>query len=83
MSDRFARLEMDPDLRIVLDRRIRHQPKFIAVGETVHVSITPGEDGAMNRRTEQWRLTFRKGRKPVRHSVSIEGDRVGRKQRLD
>jgi hypothetical protein len=83
MPDRFTRLKMDPDLRIVLNRRIRHEPKFVAVGETAHVLIATGEDGAMNRRAEQWWLTIRKRRKPVRHSVSIGGDRVGREQRLD
>ena len=75
MANRFARLEVNPDFWIVLDRRIGHEPKFVAIGETAHIPITTREDGTMNRRTEQRWLTFGKGRKPVRHSVSIEGDR--------
>jgi len=49
VSDGLPRLEVNPDLGIVLDRRVRDQTEFVSVGEAIHIPVASGEDGAVYR----------------------------------
>jgi len=78
MTDRFAGAEVDPDLRLVLDRRVGDEADRIPFLEGIELPGPVTEHGAVHRRPEMGGPPFGK-RGHIRHvgACLTEGDRAG------
>ncbi len=63
MADRLSRREVDPHLRLVLNRRVGDETELVPFAHLVDVAIAPGEHGSVDGGPEPWRLAYRKGRR--------------------
>lgn len=70
MPDGLTGRGVDPDLGIVLDRRICDEPDLVTVVELLHVSLAPREYDPVDRGPEVRGLSGRKGWRRSRHGHS-------------
>jgi hypothetical protein len=49
VPDRLSRLEVNPDLGIVLNWRIRYETKLVSIRKAIHIPVTSSEYGAVYR----------------------------------
>lgn len=71
MADGLTRREVNPDLRIVLDRWVGNEPDFVSGGEMLEVTIPPGEDGTVDGGAETGGLALGERRRRIGHRVGF------------